>query len=463
MNGPTLFNLVMISLLELGAIFWVGAQLWLLFVLQLAPADNPELNTINQQVQQRFERRWSLPTLLVLLVANLGILVGQALTGSGHLVDFGQLVASGRFGTFWTLREIAITLAIVVAIYMLLVRQRPRALNNLLSALNLLLGCILFIAIALSGHASAVSGNIVTYAVLLDWLHLLAAALWVGGLLYIAAVYLPVLRDKDSAQQARSLASLLPYFTPLAIAGVVILAITGPFSATMHMSSWQQLSGTAYGRTLIVKSILTGALLITSIIQIGYLLPRLRKEYSKYAYALKGVSFNQARQVKMREERLAQQAQRLSATLRWAPLLGVAIIICVGMMNVFANSLVAATGQSQTPLTKVQAYTTSLHTSDNVFTVKLNVNPNRFGTNVFTVTVIDNKTGKATTNASVTLFTTMLDMDMGTQSISLQPDGKGNYSASGDLSMSGTWGIEIQVRTPANTLHSANVRLNTPF
>src|SRR5438874_4219866 len=76
LDGPTLFNLIMVTLVELGAVFWVAAQLWLMFVLQLAPTDDEKLQTINQEVQQRFERRWSLPTLLVLLFANIGVLVG---------------------------------------------------------------------------------------------------------------------------------------------------------------------------------------------------------------------------------------------------------------------------------------------------------------------------------------------------------------------------------------------------
>jgi copper transport protein len=475
LDGPTLFNLIMITLVELGAVFWVGAQLWLMFVLQLAPTDNADSNNINRQVQQRFEQRWSLPTLLILLLANLGVLIGQTfIIAGGQLAKalspqlLGQLISSGRFGTYWTLREIAIVLALVVAIYMLAARQRPRVINNLLPSVNLLLGSTLFIAIAMSGHASAVSSNILVYAVLLDWLHLLAAALWVGGMFYIATTYLPVLSCKSSAEQAHSLITLLPRYSPLAVAGVVIMAITGPFNATVHLSSWQQLLSTPYGRALSVKIILVGALLLTSAIHVGYLRPRVRKEFKKYAYALKGVTFNQAQQVKMREERLAKSTRRLSETLRWEPLLGAAVIICVGLMNVLAGTLTpTATGQGQQPVSvttgRAQAFNTSVRTTDNKFTVKLDVNPNRFGTNVFTVTVIDNSTGKPTTDIGVSLYTSMLDMDMGTDTVNLQPDGKGNFSASGDLSMSGNWGIKIQIRTPNNSLHAANVKLYTPF
>src|SRR5216683_7237463 len=43
LDGPTLLNLIMITLVELGAVFWVGAQLWLLFVLQPSSEDHEEL------------------------------------------------------------------------------------------------------------------------------------------------------------------------------------------------------------------------------------------------------------------------------------------------------------------------------------------------------------------------------------------------------------------------------------
>ena len=104
-----------------------------------------------------------------------------------------------------------------------------------------------------------------------------------------------------------------------------------------------------------------------------------------------------------------------------------------------------------------------MRTIDNKFTVKLNVNPDRFGTNIFTVTVINNSTGKPTTDVGVSLYTTMLDMDMGTDSVNLRPDGKGHFSSPGDLSMSGNWQIRIQIRTADNTLHDARVHFFVPF
>ncbi len=475
-DGPTLFNLIMITLVEITAVFWVGAQFWLLFVLQLAHGGNHDtkdahtnVQAINQKVQRRFERVWAVPTLLVLLLANIGVIAGQILSGSGQWSSafspslLWQLASTGRFGTFWSLREICTIIALLLALSVLFFKERPGAINNVLPSVNLLFGAIIFIAMSISGHASVVTGNFQTYAILIDWFHLVAAALWVGSILYIATTYLPVLQRRLLPERVYSLITTLPYYLWLALVGIVILAVTGIFSSEVHLTSAQQLLDTAYGRILIIKSVLVVVLLITSISQLFFLRPRLAKEYKKYLFAQEGVQFQQAHQVKLREERLAQRTQRLTTVLRWEPLLGVAILVCVGLMSVFAGTLSATTTNQQPTTNKTSVYNATAQTTDNTFTVKLNVNPNRFGTNVFTVAIIANSTGKATTNVSVTLFTTMLDMDMGTDNVVLQSNGKGNYSASGELSMGGNWEIRVAIHTLDGTLHEAIFKLFTPF
>src|SRR5712692_5061051 len=161
LDGLALFNLLMITLVELGAVFWVGAQFWPIFVLLPSAEDHEELSASNQQVQQRFERRFSLPTLLLLLLANGGVLLGQALTVTGGNIAnafaptlLASLVTSGRFGTFWIMRVIVIVLALRLSLYQLqLYRSRSslrRRVNTVLPWANLLLGLALFIAMTMS-------------------------------------------------------------------------------------------------------------------------------------------------------------------------------------------------------------------------------------------------------------------------------------------------------------------------
>jgi nitrogen fixation protein FixH len=82
---------------------------------------------------------------------------------------------------------------------------------------------------------------------------------------------------------------------------------------------------------------------------------------------------------------------------------------------------------------------------------------------MFTVSAVDTSTGAPTTNIGVSLYTTMLDMDMGTDTVNLLPDGKGHFSGTGDLAMPGDWQIRVQIRTPDARLHEVSVKLVTPF
>src|SRR5260221_4473100 len=124
LDGLTLFNLVMVTLVELGAVFWVGVQFWLLLVLKPAAEDHAELAALHQQAQARFERRFSLPTLLVVLLANGGVLVGQAIVVTGG--NWGSaftpnllvsLCSSGSFGAYWLMRVITLSLLLALALY----------------------------------------------------------------------------------------------------------------------------------------------------------------------------------------------------------------------------------------------------------------------------------------------------------------------------------------------------------
>ena len=479
LDGPTFFSFIMTTLLDLGVVFWVGAQLWHSFVSQLvSETDLPEQRAASASSELRFKRWFALPTLFILLLANLGVLVGQALQLTSG--DLGQalsptllfgLAANGRFGTFWIMRLLILFLAFLLAIVTFVSRSRSRIVEEILSWSNLILALALLIAVALSSHAAAVSGNPGILAVLSDWLHLLAASLWIGGMLYLAFVYLPVL-SHAWLERNQVLLTTLARFSPLAIAGVVIMTVTGPFNATVHMESFDQLLTTVYGRALSVKVLLVGAMLLTSALHVGLLRPRLAKTMQKYFAVDKSLqtptvdlaSKPDAQELKLLEASVIGQQRRLTTILNWEPLLGVGVLVCTGLLAVFAGTLqpAAVTPSSQQQKAVVKPFNATVKTKDGKFTVKLSVSPNHFGTNVFTASVLGSN-GVPDTNVGVTIYTQMLDMDMGTDTVNLQPDGKGHFSAQGDLNMSGRWNLRIQIRTPENTLHEGEVVLFTPF
>ena len=494
LDGPTLWSLIMITLVDLAAIFWAGGQLWSIFVFPFIETTDEGQQTINRETEQRFNNRFALPVLFLFLLANIGVLIGQTLgVTDGQLIPalnpalLTSLVTQGHFGTYWIAREILCLVSIALSIADIQAKGRVRGLMVLLPWLQFVLALFLLAAVTLSGHAAATNNDIVVYAVLIDFLHLTAASLWIGGMIYISIVYLPILKRYPVLSRTRSLLTVLPQYSPLAFIGVGLMAVTGPLNATTRMSNLDQLLSTIYGRALIVKVVLVGALLLTSALHVLLLRPRLRKSLKEYDRSIQTVQIDIPLQEgkpeltqkpvadskqKMHERNIGRQTWTLSNVLRWEPALGVLVLVCTGLLAVFSSTLqpaalpVPASQTAVTQPTRIPAkpFATMVKTKDQKFQVKLSVDPNHFGTNTFTATVLDSA-GKVVPDSQVgvSLYTTMLDMDMGTEALNLQPDGKGHFSGQGDLGMGGNWEIRVEIRTADTKLHTATVKLYTPF
>lgn len=506
MDGLSLFSFTMVTLVDLSVVFWVGAQLWHCFVLQ-PPTDRQALD---HHVAQNFQLFFSLPILLEAFVANLGILIGQGLVlTNGNLLQvfplFGTMMSDGRFGIFWTMREIVLLLAAALAIYTLRSRKRPPIIDEMLSWTNLVLGLALLTAETISGHAVATSDTILTYSVLANWLHLLAASLWVGGMFYLSLVYLPVLKGKPLTQRTQALLTTLSSFSTLAITGVVIMAITGPFNASVHLTSLNQLITTPYGRTLLIKVGCVGALLITSASHVFFLRPRLKKTFQAYQLELaktthdvqestdneeirdtqaiqdaqdtQAAEDSKGRQTAEHatvqdshqlEKDVVRQTKQLTRVLCWEPILGVIVLICTALMNVFGSTLqpvAASPNPSLTPQIQAspteppKAYKTTAPTTDLRFMLILTIAPDSPGPNTFTVKVLDGN-GQQVINVDVTLTLTA-NMSTTSQVINFQSDGQGGFKAQANLATSGYWTAQFQVRTPDNALHEANTIISS--
>lgn len=139
------------------------------------------------------------------------------------------------------------------------------------------------------------------------------------------------------------------------------------------------------------------------------------------------------------------------------------LFLCLSAIGGCGTSSSPTTTLRQPSPTEVaQPFHGTVKTLDGDFTVTLDITPNRSGTNVFTARVMDDHTDKLASHITITLYTTMQDMAMGTDSIVLHAGGKGQFSATSDnLSMSGHWAIGIAIQTPDHALHKAGVSLVT--
>ncbi|WP_236243874.1 copper resistance CopC/CopD family protein [Streptomyces sp. CC210A] len=113
---------------------------------------------------------------------------------------------------------------------------------------------------ALSEHAS--TGLQPGVAMPMDVLHMLAVAAWLGGLAaLLVALYASPATDGDGSAPPRIGPEAVRRFSRLAFGAVVVLAATGLYQSWRQVGSWSALTGTAYGRLLLLKVALIGVLL----------------------------------------------------------------------------------------------------------------------------------------------------------------------------------------------------------
>jgi len=106
---------------------------------------------------------------------------------------------------------------------------------------------------AMAEHAS--TGIQTGVAIPADIAHLLAAAVWLGGL----AALLTALRWGPAVPR-----EAVTRFSRLALGGVAVLAATGLYQSWRQVGSWSALTSTPYGRLLLIKAGLVALLLVAA-------------------------------------------------------------------------------------------------------------------------------------------------------------------------------------------------------
>ena len=105
---------------------------------------------------------------------------------------------------------------------------------------------------------------------LLSWVHLISAAIWVGGSLFIGIVFSPLLKTMTNSLEERMqiMIRVGRRFNKIAVPSLIILMATGLYSSHVLLGKPELLVATSYGVFLIIKIILVIALIITYIVHV---------------------------------------------------------------------------------------------------------------------------------------------------------------------------------------------------
>lgn len=234
----------------LGLLGVIGVVSFRLLVLWLMSREGDPAGRGVVRLAATRAARFGLRALALLGVALLLRLYAQsyAMYGGADALDpalIGTMVSRTTWGSGWLLQAVA--MAVTLAGF-LLARTDSRAGWTTAAAGVVMLA----FTPGLSGHASA-APELATLAILADTLHVLGAGGWLGSLLLVVVVGIPVALRQTDGDRGETVAALINAFSPTALFFAGTVVATGVFAAWLQLGTVPALWQSAYGRTLLLK------------------------------------------------------------------------------------------------------------------------------------------------------------------------------------------------------------------
>ncbi|AFU12543.1 copper resistance CopC/CopD family protein [Bacillus toyonensis] len=294
------------------------------------------------------------------------------------------------FGYVWITQMALISVLIIVTYFAV---KREKLSSFKVWSIPILLFIGLLVMKAFNSHAFGLKFKDI--AVVMDFLHLFAASLWVGGL---SSIILLLRKEDDKWTKYWD---AIKRFSPWATGAVIVIVLTGLFNSTFFIPTIHSLFDTKYGLALLAKILLFVCMGILGIIH--YVKGRIRAQ------------------------------QGLGATVKVEFIIGIIVFVIVAFMTNVQTPPMPPTG----PFTESKQL-------DNGYELTLHVSPNKVGQNTFHITLKDENGQPVTNMEQIVLTTQSLDMNMGKGSFKVSAISPGEYEAEGMyINMTGNWNIQV--------------------
>jgi copper transport protein len=235
-----------LSLLGLAAL----TAIWPVWLWVVRPAVSPVWQ-LGPKLTRRV-RGYTAGVVIFALIASINALLAQAMSvakPASLLSGLATTITATHYGLWWLARVGLILLdaaVLRVAAWWWPWRRRPTL------VLGLILSLLLPLPFSMVSHAGAEPEGQAT-AIAADYVHVLGASLWVGGLLLLVVSFMPTVRELTAAGRRVVLGRALPRFSLLALLAWGMLGLTGLYAAWLQVGNLPALTETAYGKALIVK------------------------------------------------------------------------------------------------------------------------------------------------------------------------------------------------------------------
>lgn len=248
------------------AIVLLGGPIFTVLVVEPTDSETKEgqkASTVAHVASKRFAGIGTIAGVVLLLLLILDLIMqvasvnGTGLLGAlGHFDAALRIINTTRYGFAWLLKALA---GVVLVALMLYAWQVQRRNASWVWEIALAAASLLFLAQALGSHGAAASeaGNAgsLPIPIVSDWLHLVMAGTWIGGLAYMGFALFPAFKAAGLDREERRvwLGRSTPRFSRLAVISVVVLAVTGTYNMIIHTADLGAILGSPYGQVLAVK------------------------------------------------------------------------------------------------------------------------------------------------------------------------------------------------------------------
>ncbi len=353
--------------------------------------------------------------------AVLFVLSGLAagVRAAGEVVDVSMpsdvwlFLTASRYGQMALLK---VALAPLFTALFLMIQQRACKTGAVCTGA---IGLALAGAVSQTSHAAA-RADVLPF--ISDIVHVLAAVVWGGGLLYFAALPWRLLRG-DLVHHTRLIGRLVRRFSALALGATLTVATTGAIATFLHVYGPEALTITPYGRALLGKLIAFALALGIAGVHLLVISPALTRQTRRVA-----------------PDSAAHNVRNLQVLVR----IEAGLVLC-GM--VLAGVLTTCTPAERPGHIVRQDWQRRVGPMD----MHLAMAPtNDIGGVAFDVTLSARNGQPLPPGSTVSLYMRMVDHDMGLSDVTAEPVGPGRYAVAGLVSMAGDWQVQVTVQPPAS-------------
>ncbi len=251
-------------------------------------------------------------------------------------------------------------------------------------------------------------------------IHVLASSVWVGGVAFLLLALPAATRELEPPDRTRLLLATLARFSPIALASVVALAVTGLVQAYIDVRRVADLWETTYGLLVLAKMVLLVVLVGFGWVNRDRIIPRLRR-------LVEGAAAPGAVGVLARRNLRGELATML------------VVFGVTAALIAYTPPIDAASGPFSA--------TTSLGPAE----LEMSVEPAQVGLNTIHLYLIDAGDGaQFTKTKELTITARLPSKEIGPLQLAVHAGGPGHYIVAGaQLSPGGTWELEITDRVSA--------------